>query len=318
VSFHPLRRLVTVASSAILVLMLLGAGITTASTPGWAFTVPQVLPDTVNPGANAGYSFTIFNGGKSNISQLYLTDSINASPVYFSNSRGTTCQLSPTLFCAFGALNAGDTIDVVIAYTTPTSGTSFPVTFELNGTGVSFTDPHKSHGDTLPLTLTTTLNASPNFAGAFELTGTTIGTTGTLGKKNDQTSSVNPKAGSTLVPVTIQDGLTSPPSGGTDPCTTTLNCIGDWTAIRVGNGTNADGPIMVTLLLYGPSVPKGATVDNIGLWHEGSTTNPIVLRCSASTLPTVGGAECVTVTKIGNNFQIVAWLLHNGSLRGQY
>jgi hypothetical protein len=32
----------------------------------------------------------------------------------------------------------------------------------------------------------------------------------------------------------------------------------------------------------------------------------------------VGGAECVTVTQVGANYQIVAWLIHNGGLRIQY
>jgi hypothetical protein len=307
-----LRRLVTVASSAILVLMLLGAGIATASTPGWAFTNTATLPATVTPGADAGFQFDIVNQGKSNISQLYLTTSDNAVPSYFSNSRGTVCQLSPTLFCAFGALNAGDSIHVLIAYTTPTLGSSFGIIFQINGTGVSFTDPHRSHGDTLSQPFTTALSADPNFAGGFQIKdGTTYTTNNVLSKRNDQSSAAT--SGALLVPVTIQDGLTTPPDGATDPCAT-LHCIGDWTALQVGNGT--DGPVKVTLVLYGKSVPNGATVDNIGLWHQNTLVS---LRCSdPSSIPNGGTNECVTVTLVGINFQIVAWLLHNGGLHGTY
>jgi hypothetical protein len=308
------RRLATVVSSALLGLLLLGTSGVTASTPGWEFINIATLPATVSPGADAGYQFTIHNGGKSNISQLYLTTSVNAVPSYFSSDRRTVCQLSPTLFCAFGALNAGDSIVVLVAYTTPTSGSSFNVTFQINGTGVSFTDPHKSHGDTLSQSFTTTLSSSADFAGGFQISdGTTYTDSGALSKKNDQQSSAS--SSFLLVPVTIQDGLTSAPDGATDPCGT-LNCIGDWTSVHVGNGNQ--GPVKVTILLYGKSVPNGATVDNIGLWHQDTL---ITLRCSdSSSIQNAGptGNECVTVTLVGSNFRIVAWLLHNGGVHSAF
>jgi hypothetical protein len=311
-----MRRLATVATAALLGTMLLGTATVSASTPGWAFQNQLALPTSVTPGADAGYSFTIANTGKSNISQLYLTDSVNAAPSYFSNSRNTVCQQSPTLLCAFGALNAGDHIDVVIAYTTPTVGSTFAPIFQINGTGVSFTDANHSHGDTKSTTITTSLNANAHFAGGFQIAdGTTYTTTPTLGRKSPQSSAAS--SSELLVPVTIEDGLTTFPGTGTDPCTT-LNCLGDWASIHVGNGNQ--GPVKVTLVLFGKSVPNGATVDNIGFWHEGSLTNPITLPCSdASSIPSGGSNECVTVTLLGNgNYQIVAWLVHNGGGRGTY
>jgi hypothetical protein len=311
-----MRRLATIASAALLATLLLGTGAVTAATPGWDFQNETALPSKVTPGADAGYSFSIVNTGKSNISQLFLTTSVNAVPTYFHNSRNTVCQLSPTLFCDFGALTAGAQIDVVVAYATPATGAAtYAPTFQVNGTGVSFTDQNHSHGDTLSTTITTTLNANGNFAGGFQIAdGTTYTNNNSLSKKNDQGSSAT--SSQLLVPVTIEDGLTTFPGTGTDPCGT-LRCIGDWTDLHVGNGSV--GPVKVTLVLYGPSVPGQATVDNIGLWHDGSTPNPITLRCSdVSSIPNGGTAECVTVTKVGNNFQVVAWLLHNGGLRIQY
>ena len=310
-----MRRLATVATTALLGTMLLGVGTATAATPGWQFLNLATLPSAVTPGADAGYSFTIHNGGKSNISQLYLATSVNAAPSYFSNSRGTVCQLSPTLFCAFGALNSGASIDVVVAYTTPTSGSSFVTTFQINATGVSFQDAHHSHGDTLSQPFSTVLSSNSNFAGGFQIAdGTTYANSTTLSKQNTQSSAATSKA--LVVPVTIEDGLASFPGTGTDPCTT-LRCLGSWTSLNVGNGNQ--GPVKITLVLYGKSVPNQATVDNIGLWHEGSSPNPIVLRCSAATsIPSGGPSECVTVTQVGGNYQVVAWLIHNGGLRIQY
>jgi hypothetical protein len=309
------RRLATVATAALLGTMLLGIGTATAATPGWEFINNDTLPTAVTPGADAGYHFTIHNNGKSNISQLYLTTDVNAAPSYLLTSRGTAvCQQSPKLLCAFGALNAGATIDVTVAYTTPTSASAFGVIFQINGTGVSFQDAHHSHGDTLSDPFSTTLSSDPDFAGGFQIAnGTTYTNNTVLGRKNIQSSAATSQA--LAVPVTIQDNLPGFPGTGTDPCAT-LHCIGDWTSVHVGNGNQ--GPVKVTLILYGKSVPNGATVNNIGLWHEGSTPNPITLRCSATTLPTVGGAECVTVTLVGGNYQIVAWLIHNGGIRGQF
>lgn len=309
------RRLATVATTVLLGTMLLGAGTATAATPGWEFINNATLPSSVTPGADAGYTFRIHNNGKSNISQLYLTTSVQAAPSYFANSRGTVCQLSPTLLCAFGALNSDAFIDVTVAYATPATGNSYAAIFQINGTGVSFQDAHHSHGDTLSDPFSTTLSSDADFAGGFQIAnGTTYTNNTVLGRKNIQSSAAT--SATLAVPVTIQDNLPGFPGTGTDPCTT-LHCIGDWTSVHVGNGSQ--GPVKVTLVLYGKSVPNQATVNNIGLWHEGSTPNPIMLRCGdASSIPNGGTKECVTVTLVGGNYQIVAWLLHNGGGRGLY
>jgi hypothetical protein len=309
---------VAVVTGAVLAAMLIGPATVSAATPGWEFTNLKLLPDTVTPGASAGYSFTIHNGGSSNISHLYLNDSVQAAPTYFVNSRGTVCQQSPTLFCSFGALNAGDTIDVTVAYATPTTGSAFSVIFQLNSNGASFNDKGgNSHGDTLSSEKqTTALNSNKNFAGRFDLDATDVATDQDLSKKNPQASTVTPPVGN--IAVTVEDGLVTFGGAGTDPCGTAAlaHCIGDWARLNVNDG--AAGPVKVTLMLYGPSVPNGATTSNIKLFHEGSSPNPITTQCSASTLPTAGGAECITVTKVGNNFKIVGWLNHNGYIRGGY
>jgi hypothetical protein len=298
--------------------MLIGPATVSAAQPGWEFQNVALLPDSVSPGSSAGYTFRIHNGGSSNISHLYLTDSVNAAPTYFVNSRNTVCQQSPTLFCSFGALNSGDSIDVTVAYATPGSGSTFAVTFQLNSNGSTFSDKGgNSHGDTLSSNqLSTALNAGKNFAGKFSLDTTDVATDPSLSRKNPQSSAVTPPF--SKIPVTVEDGLVTYGGNGTDPCGTAglPHCIGDWARVRVADGTA--GPIKVTLMLYGPSVPSGATTGNIKLFHDGSDPNPITTPCSASTLPTTGGAECITVTKVGGNFKIVGWLNHNNYIRGGY
>ena len=86
----------------------------------------------------------------------------------------------------------------------------------------------------------------------------------------------------------------------------------------------AAGHRLVTI--WGPAVPKDATVDTIDLIHVAAThpAHTISARCTGDGLNSDGddpgllGDECITVTKAGNNFQIVAWLLSNGGARGGY
>jgi hypothetical protein len=317
VSSFRLRRLAGVVTTALLASALLGLGTAQAGTPaGWSITATS-LPSTVAPGKIAGYQVTIGNVGPSNISQLFLVDDNSSAPVYTSTGQGTCPNTGGRLLCSFGALNAGVSITVIVAYTTPSSGTSLAVTFQLNTTGQTFTKPGSSHGTVLNSnTAITTLSSDPNFAGGFSLTDATVGTTGTLGTGNDQNSAVTPPTGSSAIVVTIEDGLSSNPGTGGNICLT-LRCIGDWTSVHVGNGST--GPIKVTLVLFGGSLPSGVSANKIGLWHEGSNPNPVVLRCSDPTsIPSGGTQECVTVTKVGTNFQIVAWLNHNGGLHGTY
>jgi hypothetical protein len=314
---NQLRRLASIATAASLGLLLLGTGTASASVAPFEFINTESLPATVTPGADAGYQFTIHNKSTSmNISQLYLKAASNGVPTFFWNSRGTVCQQSPSLSCAFGALNAGASIDVIVAYSTVGATSPFSATFKLDSTGVAGGDAQHSHGDSVTKILSTALSADKDFVGAFELDPTTL-TTGTdLGKKNRQYSSVTPPSGLAFgdyQPVTLQENVPPPTD---DPCAT-ANCIGDWSFVRVGDGTV--GPVHLTILLYGPSVSGQATTTNIVLYHEGSTPNPIQLRCSdSSSIPNGGSAECITVTKQGNNFLIDAWLLHNGGYRGGY
>lgn len=320
-SLFRIRRLVSVASAAVLALMLLGPGTVSATVAPFEFTNFASLPSTVSPGADAGYQFTIHNKSTStNISQLFLNAKDSGVPTFVWNDRGITCQTSPYLSCAFGALNAGAEIKVVVAYDTTGFSSPFSVTFNLDSVGGATKDPHQSHGDSVSKTLTTAINNGINFKGAFETTPEELSTVGIdgvgLSKRNAQASSILPPSGSAFgnyQPVTVEENVAAPTD---DPCAT-LNCIGDWSFVRVGDGTV--GPVKVSILLYGPSVPGQATVDTIGLWHEGSSPNPIMLRCSdPSSIPSGGSNECVTVTKQGNNILIVAWLLHNGGYRGTF
>lgn len=315
------RRLASFFSAGLLALMLLGTGAAQASAPGWAMSPITKLPPTVAAGKNAGFSFSVANGGSSNISSLYLVaTNVSTPPVYahwniVTTSTGVqvregSCPTDAALKCSLGALNSGQTANFLIAFTVGTSG--FSVTFQANTTGSIQSPNGHNHGDVLQGSATTSVSNSKDFAGGFQLDGSTFFDDQSVGKRNIQGSTVH--YGGALAPVTIQDGFTSIPGGGTDPCDS-LNCIGDWTEVHVGNGS--DGPVEIQLLIYGQSVKGNPALSSIGLYHDGSDPNPIVLRCTdSSSIPNGGNKECVTVTMQGNNYLIDAWLLHNGNVRG--
>lgn len=308
-----LSRLATAILSAGLLGAMVAAAPVSAATPGWQIINMQKLPPVVADGGVAGYSFTIKNAGRSNISALYLTDSYVGAPVYFSSSRGTSlCQLTTDLRCAFGALNAGGTINVVIAYRVGT--TDFSDTFQLDSTG----DPaggNNSHGDSYLKPVTTTVSTNPNFDGGFTTAAAQLlQTNQSLGSGNKQSSSlVSP---SSLIPATIEDGITT----GV-PCTLTGPCarvIGEWTNLSVNGGATYTNAFQVTIMVWGGAVPGGVGATDISLLHtrDNGTTYVINTICDSVTAPT--NAECIKVTKVGNNFKIVAWLFSNGNLRGGY
>lgn len=312
-----LSRLATALMSAALLGAMVAAAPASAATPGWQFNNPVNESPLVAPGRLAAWSFTITNGGSSNISKLFLTDSLAQAAVFVQADR-PGCVLSPVLFCDFGALVAGASINVLVVHTAPASAGSFPITFQLNGSGNTFSDGKgRSHGDTLNLSFdgktgnpaATVVSGAGDFDGGYVVdAGATFATGNTLTKQNPQYSSV--VAPINLSAVTIQD-LGSYGTG--DPCGVDgLTCIGQWT--KLSAPTAAGTNIKVTLVIRGQGLPGSVTADDINVWHDGDGL--ITTRCASAT--DGSAAPCIFVTEVGGNFQVVVWLTHNGNLRGGY
>jgi hypothetical protein len=314
-----LRRLATATSAALVALMLLGAGATTATVAGMEFQAGfnKTLPATVGPNQNAGYQFRIHNAGSSNVSQLVLSAPGNGAAAFVQNSRGTVCQKTPTLVCSFGSLSSDAYIDVTVAYLVGTS--NFSVTFQLDSTGGAADKGHNSHGDSVMKTFSTSVNSGKNFAGGFDINGGgTFKTDDSLGKRNVQSTSAHSNVA--LTPIDVTDGILTFPVNTTNPCDS-HTCVGDWAIVNVGGGT--EGPVEVKILIYGQSIKGNPALNTFGLWHEGSSPNPIVLPCSdGSSIPSHGGdpafAECVDVSIVGGNYLLDGWLKHNGTVRGLF
>jgi hypothetical protein len=232
------------------------AGVASAAPPNWGMTVTK-LPPAVSPGAPAGYQIDIVNNGPSNISALYLTADIGLTPVYLYTSQGS-CNTTGSLFCSFGAVNDDGTVRVTVAFDTPTSGSTFPVTFQLNTTGVTFTDvKNRSHGDLKTVAVSTALNNSKNYAGFFSTQGDSgIGNNDVLTGNNKQSTRLEGLAPGFLG--TVEDGPTT-----TGSCTTDLahgiDCSqieGEWSVVNVGDGGTAQGNFFLVIHYKMPGTPS--------------------------------------------------------------
>lgn len=285
--------------------MLSSASVATAAPPSWAMTV-ATLPASVSPGAPAGYQVTITNNGPSNIAALYLVSDKSATPVYLTSSRPGTCGesvLSGPLSCSFGALNDDDSVRITVAYTTPSSGSSYAIDFQANTTGATFSDTKgRSHGDTLTSSASTALNANKNFAGAF--TTSTVNTVG-----NSQQLTGNNKQATKLVGVpagfaaTVEDG-----TGTTGSCLSTpeFNCntlSGEWSVVNVGGGATFLTPFTI-LITYKTGSPTIFVHSDAGGFQE------FVGLCPASGFD--GTNACFTWA--GDTATI--YTLRNGSWKG--
>jgi hypothetical protein len=326
-----LGRIATVITAGTLALMLVGVGGVAAKNPSWTISITK-LPPTVGAGHEAGYTVVVTNLGPSNINTLSMLVTTpvtpGAAPTYFSGlawnyggpeigCTGTGPGGSGPLACDLGTLSGSpsQSVTFTVAYHVPTGTTgSFDITVAIqSGSGNTGSDGGTSRGDAFSKSDSTGIGNSQNFDGGFSVTGDTYQTTGSLGRNNKQSTKL--ETTDTIIPVTITDGVTTYPCDSGDPQCSRL--IGEWSVLNVNNTHNLY-PIKVTLLIWGGAVPGGLSTSDIFLVHADGTgaETPVKTACDANP-PT--NADClVSVTKVGNNYQIVAWLKHNGSIRGGF
>lgn len=311
-SSHRFRRLAAIISSTLLGLALIGPSSVAAAQPGWTLDV-VTLPSAVSPGSDAGYRLTIRNTGSSNISQLYLTDSVTSAPTYLAGDRTDLCNPTGVLYCSFGALNAGDVIVLTVAHTTPTTGSSFSPTFMLNTTGASFADKGKnSHGDTLLTTVTTSLSGDQNFAGGFVLSSNFEVKNGGVTRTNIQSTSA--AASGTNIPVTVQDGSGVPAA----TCAAVANAFGECSKVDVAESGNVAGGIKIVITVYWKSVPRNLDVNAVVVTHTlaDGTTQTINTSCGVDPTSHLDPGCRDAVYDADKNLVITVWTLSNGGFRG--
>ena len=299
-------RLAAVVAASVMATAM-SAGVVTAAPPNWDMTVTR-LPEAVTPGAAAGFEVTITNNGPSNISALYLTDNKGETPVYLSSERdgacGPTAPPSGRLFCSFGALTAGDSVTIVVAYATPTSGSSYAITFQANTTGATFSDTKgRSHGDTLTLPVSTALSNNKNFAGIFSTaTGNGIFNAPIGGNNKQQAGLQNLPHG---VQGTVQDGPTTTGLCTNDP-EEGIDCSqfdGEWAIVNVAGGNNVAGGFFVVMKYRN-------TTDPTAFFHSFGPADDqqiLIQECGATPV-----APCFTWDGASDTATILT--NHNGSM----
>ena len=300
-------------------LALLGVGTVAARNPSWTVSFNK-LPTSVSAGNEAGWFVTVTNNGPSNINDLNvsLTSEVGGQlPSYLSDlvlSTGGTesCSTSTgAMVCNVGTLPDDATVKFTVAFHVPTgTNGSFDLNVNLRaGTGDTGSDGGNSRGDTKTFTSSTGITSSNNTDSGFTIASDTFATTGNLGRNNKQTTSLDTT--DLHIPVTVTDGVTSFPCNA---CST--NQVGEWSVLDVNNGNS--GPIKVTIMVWGGAVPGGVSASDLYLVHADGTgaSHVINQQCDA----THSNADCLAgvPVKVGNNYKIVAWLSHNGGLRGIY
>jgi hypothetical protein len=312
-------------------------GLATAATPSWSINIVK-LPPTVVAGQDAGYRVTVANAGPSNINGLSLSTNITVPVTYFSQlsafttGPATCAYINVPFTCNLGTMNAGQSTTFTIAYQTSGTGT-FDMTVSLrSSSGDTGSDGKgKSRGDALSVTAKTGLD-SGNFAGGYFQGDTLIQTNPTVGKNNKQSTSLVGFAASTSNPydVMIRDGSTSLPTDPADPnfglvCEDPV-CAGrtsEWSLINLKEGQAQTAAFHVTLVVAAslvPAVTMESDVVLVHVWFDafGVQHTDVIgasgARCSPSTgYPT--NPECITVSKVGPNWKVDAWVFHNGGMK---
>lgn len=319
-----LGRIATVLSSASLILALVGVGTASAANPSWDVSFDR-LPNVVAPGRDAGWFVTVTNNGPSNINDLNISitsEEAGAFPTYFVgmdlSSGGTeSCDTtSGALVCNIGTLVDDGSATFTVAFEVPPTDTG---TFDLNiglfaGTGNTDSDgPGKSRGDKRTFTNSTPISSSSNFDGGFTVDEFTYQTNQNVGRRNLQATTIE-NVGENIG-VTIEDGITT----GVDcEVSASATCFGEWSAVNVDDGAPFTAPFKVTLLISGSAVPGGTSTSDIVLVHELDSGAIEVVSDRCASADDSASAECIFVTKVGSTYQIVAWLFHNGNLRGGF
>jgi hypothetical protein len=333
-----LGRFLTVSTSAVLALMLLGVGSVSAALPDWDIIIVPT-PDKVGPGHDAGFVVTVLNEGPSQINALSVTtkalDTPNAAPTYLSTlvysdpGGSTACSIAVPQTCQIGTLVAGQSVTFTVAYAVPLNATG---NFELNvaikaGTGDTDSDGPKksSRGDAYDETESATIGGG-NFDGGFVVGADVYLTNPSIGNRNIQSTQL--ESAPQNVPVTIEDGpaiavvcdVTQDPEV-VDPCD---GLFAEWSDLNVNNG-NGGAPFgtafKVTLVIRGSAVPGGTSEEDVQVVHVLDNGSVVVIgdeedeTCTPST-GTPTNPECLTVTKVGSNWKIEVWLFQNGFVRG--
>lgn len=348
------RGLITgLVTASVLTLSLFAGGTALAANPNWivghgtdsAPTASQ--PDSgasssaVGAGRQIGFFEWLRNGDTSNISQLYLTASTTPSATVagatwtIKDAAGATvrtgvCPATTPLTCTFGALNSGNTVYIVAAFTTRSTladGATQAVHFEFNTTGTPG-GKNNSHGDAKAIDDQVTVTSNGDANGDFNLAQASL----TVADNQSLQSNKNPQATSVTVNALAVGAAVGDSPTLTTPCNATLTAgfpsffscslltsltstveVGNGKTFNNANGAGTPGIKVIVSFAKAPSQLSGA---NKFVYHYWTDTAGAHAELITATCTIVGGfpsntGPCLVV----GNGNVTVWLTHNGNMR---
>ena len=348
------RGLVTgLVTASVLALSMFAGGTALGANPNWvvghgtdsASTAPQpasgASSSAVGAGRQVGFFEWLRNADTSNISQLFVTASTTPSATVvgatwtIKNAAGGTvrsglCSTTTPLSCSFGALNAGNTVYVVAAFTTRANladGATQAVHFEFNTTGTPG-GKNNSHGDAKAIDDQVTVTNNGDANGDFNLAQASLTVADNQALQNNR----NPQATTVTVNASAVGAAVGDSPALTTPCTSALTAgfpsffscslltsststveVGNGKTFNNANGAGTPGIKVIVSFAKAPSQLKGANPFVYHYWTDAAGAHAELVT---ATCTMVGGAPsnsgpCLVV---GNQL-VTVWLAHNGNMR---
>jgi hypothetical protein len=344
------QRLGLITAAAALAMSVVGGGTASATTPAWSVGygdsyLASPAPTTgassasVSAGARVGFFVWLHNGDTSNISQLFLNAATTPTATVFGAQwtikdvldttvvRSGTCPNATPLACSFGALNSGQTVYVVAAYTLASNlsdGATQSVTFDFNTTGTPPDKNDKSHGDLNSISDSIMVTRNGDAAGDFNFNQASLTVA-----DNQKVNGNNQQATSATFAQVLTGAAVGDSPSLTIPCDATLlpgfdcqSLTSLVSAVEVGHGktfnNTSGGPGIKVVVIFSQS-PKQLSGTSPFVYHywedaTGAHAQLITEACTydSNNLPTnTNPAGCLTVS----NKMATVWVFHNGKFQ---
>jgi hypothetical protein len=339
--------------TSVIALSILSGGTALAASPTWPSghgTDFQANPapgsgassSSVSAGKAVGFFEWLRNPGSSNISQLFLNATADTGLTQLGAKwtiktdagavvRSGTCTINSVPLCSFGALNAGQTVYALVAYSTDAAlvdGVSRNVSFDFNSTGIP-PGGNKSHGDDVIVKDSILISKNDDAAGdfTFDQASLTVANAGVGGSNTQQTllTIFAPQVGAF-----VNDSPSLPAAKCTNALIADIVAQNSWfsckklstltSLIEAGGGgtfTNPNGGPGIKVVVSFASPPSQLNGGHPFVYHvwtdaTGEHAELVTATCTLDSggFPTNQG-PCLIV---GTN-NVTFWLLHNGNAR---
>jgi hypothetical protein len=337
-------RLLAVLSSGLIVLSLLGTGVTSAAVPNLIVSgttanvandqTSTTVPGMVSTSDTLRFTTSIFNADTSNVAQLFFTALVNGSPANVSlvtvtaGTNTATCTYASTLACSFGQLRAQTGLTIQVILTTPSIATGAPTSCLVGGEGYNSSSRLVDfHGTAACITGRWALNGSTlsdggtshgdflNWFDGAALNGDHLNFHGRYVTSGFQTVGDDQGLGSgnkqTTQVVSPELGIGVTVADGTPASDWCSVCTSESSEVHVNNGVTYPAGFRIDIQVL-KGVLKGSITT---VYHQldNGTVVPITASCPKTGTPSPSQLPCFTAKSIGSgNTLITIYTAVNG------